>query len=99
MSLHWQFASNDPVARKEDKVFRLHENYLKVSKNSEEEYQVFSLQIRKVDQITFKDLGYHFYAGGSKWKHSKSVDGQCWDDIKNIINRTEEILKVLGFIY
>lgn len=98
MELDWEYASNDPVARVGNMIFRLHEQYLKSESNYNNDTHIFTLQVRKKDTIAFKDLGYTFYIGNKKYKHNKSVNGDLWDDMADIIYATENILSVLGFL-
>lgn len=101
MSLNWDWAGNDAVAKGNDLVFRLHEKYIIVKEKHsyrEEEFQTYQLQIKKQDHISFKDLGYVFYMHEFRGTFIKSVDRKYWKNIHDVVDRTEEILEVLGFI-
>ncbi|MEX3713345.1 hypothetical protein ABFV99_13155 [Cytobacillus horneckiae] len=101
MNLYWEYAGNDPVAKVGNLVFRLHQSYtiLKRRGYNDEECLVYQLQVRKKENISFKDLGYVFYMGSFVSRsNEKSVDFHYWDDISEVVNKAEEILEVLDFI-
>ncbi|WP_433957860.1 hypothetical protein [Cytobacillus horneckiae] len=99
MNLCWEYAGNDPVAKVDNLVFRLHQSHtiLKRRGYNDEERLVYLLQVRKKENISFKDLGYVFYMGVGM-RNEKSVDFQYWDDISEVVSKAEEILEVLDFI-
>lgn len=100
MRLSWRRTSVDYVSDNHDTVFRLQRKSIdeKFDRGRKISWNVFELQAKKVNHISFKNLDYTFYIGNPKVVHPKSVNEVLWDDVEEIINESNEILISLCLI-
>jgi hypothetical protein len=101
--LKWFKIDDKDISSSEgDFVFRLHRTsyQIKTKYMSEKiKLDIFQLQIRKKQNIEFKNLGYKFLLSNTQFiNESNFVDNKVWTDIGDISERAEEILIGLHFI-
>jgi hypothetical protein len=91
----------DIAASYEEFVFRLRKEgeIIKLKHHDNETVTMMKLQVRKKQNVDFKDLGYKFLIkDGYYVNRNNYVDGIIWTDINDIASRAEEILIGLDFI-
>ncbi|MCK2000531.1 hypothetical protein MZM54_03870 [[Brevibacterium] frigoritolerans] len=103
MKLEWYEADKDAVAVYKDFVFRIHKSTIEKSiLASKKNIDVYLLQVRKKNNVSFTNLDYAFYQPCDvyfqEYALKRSVDHIFWGNIDRIKKRAEELLVVLQFI-
>lgn len=104
MNLQWYATDKDFVSEYGDWIFRLkyERNQFKIPSISQQlNYSSYKIQIRKKNNVSFKDIGYEFLLPTSyenRLDIKKFVYEQSWEDTNEIIEETEGFLINLGYI-
>lgn len=102
MILKWQnVAGIDFAAAYKDLVFRIHRDKIFTKSFKELPIHIAILQIRKKQNVEFKDIGYRFLLKQRSWELVRIedfVDEKLWTSVEDTIERAEEILLTLGYI-
>lgn len=82
-------------------VFRLRQDHelIKNKHSKDESVKTMKLQVRKKQNVDFRDLGYKFLISSNIFTNEADyVDSKVWTDIEEIAERAEDILLGLGYI-
>ncbi|KJD43610.1 ankyrin repeat domain-containing protein [Paenibacillus terrae] len=100
--MRWVQIDRDYFASNEENVIRLQRQLESIKSGYEWEPKTervyYSLQIRKIKNTDFRELGYFFYIGDQEERNKKSVDEVYWEDAIEVLSRCEQILYALKYI-
>lgn len=94
--LEWKIFDEDLITRHNDLIFRLDYQIIGVYGSG----RCYKLQVRKVDELGFRDMGYTFITknDGHGLVKERSVNGRLWINTSEIVVKAEEYLKENYFI-
>jgi hypothetical protein len=89
--LNWKKSDKHYVSKKDNFIFRLKYDDIGVYGSG----KCYSLQVRQVTETDFKYISYAFVirSDGYNCINKSSVDRKLWNNIEEILHRTEMILE------